>query len=276
MWKFQPPSGKDSQKRSATRHKNPQSRADSRAPEFAIFGHSEVETLVSGIADAVPLDANNRIEAVVDWKSDVEMSMAKLAGCKAQLCDYRKQTGAKRALLVLMKRLTKELGAKCAVQVSLQRFCFDRCPFSRNRDAERLKPSSTEIDLQATIVAIANLESSAGSKVRFRQGRTNRLAICGTIEMICELRRFQKRRRRSSEIYSSNLAVRNPAAKDPISLRSSGENPAILRNALSTSLALTLGIVIPRSWASAPSPTVASATAKTEEAADPSQGNRWI
>jgi hypothetical protein len=57
---------------------------------------------VSGIADAVPLDANNRIEAVVDWKSDVEMSMAKLAGCKAQLCDYRKQTGAKRALLVLM------------------------------------------------------------------------------------------------------------------------------------------------------------------------------
>jgi len=158
----------------------------------------------------------------------------------------------------------------------LQRFCIDRCPFSRNRDAERLKPSSPEIDLQATIVAIANLESSAGSKVRFRQGRTNCLAICGTIEMICELRRFQKRRRRSSEIYSSNLAVRNPAAKDPISLRSSGENPAILRNALSTSLALTPGIVIPRSWASAPSPTVASATAKTEEAADPSQGNRWI
>jgi hypothetical protein len=28
VWKFQPPSGKDSQKRSATRHKNPQSRAE--------------------------------------------------------------------------------------------------------------------------------------------------------------------------------------------------------------------------------------------------------
>jgi hypothetical protein len=43
--------------------------ADSLAPEFAIFGHSidgQVETLVSSIADAVPLDANNRIEAVVD------------------------------------------------------------------------------------------------------------------------------------------------------------------------------------------------------------------
>jgi hypothetical protein len=75
----------------------------------------------------------------------------------------------------------------------LQRFCIDRCPFSRNRDAERLKPSSPEIYLQATIVAIANLESSAGSKVRFRQGRTNRLAICGTIEMICELRRILRK-----------------------------------------------------------------------------------
>src|SRR5208283_1797232 len=28
VWKFQPPSGKDSQKRSATRHKNPQSRVE--------------------------------------------------------------------------------------------------------------------------------------------------------------------------------------------------------------------------------------------------------
>jgi hypothetical protein len=28
--------------------------------------------------------------------------MAKLAGCKAQLCAHRKQTGAKRALLVFM------------------------------------------------------------------------------------------------------------------------------------------------------------------------------
>jgi hypothetical protein len=57
-------------------------------------------TLVSGITDAVPLDANNRIEAAVDWKSDIETSMAKLAGCRAQLGDYRKQTGTKRALLV--------------------------------------------------------------------------------------------------------------------------------------------------------------------------------
>ena len=84
-------------------------RADSLAPEFAIFGRSidgQVETLVSGITDAVPLDANNRIEAVVDWKSDIEMSMAKLAGCRAQLGAHRKQTGAKRALLVFMTAAT--------------------------------------------------------------------------------------------------------------------------------------------------------------------------
>jgi len=58
--------------------------------------------LVSGIADAVVRDANDQVEVVVDWKSDVEISEAKLADYRAQLGDYRKQTSAGRALLVLM------------------------------------------------------------------------------------------------------------------------------------------------------------------------------
>jgi ATP-dependent exoDNAse (exonuclease V) beta subunit len=74
-------------------------------PEFAVFGceiDGRAETLVSGIADAVTRGANDRIEAVVDWKSDVEMNADKLAAYRAQLGDYRQQTDAERALLVLM------------------------------------------------------------------------------------------------------------------------------------------------------------------------------
>ena len=74
-------------------------------PENTIFGSecdAQTETLFSGIADAVARDGNGRIEAIIDWKSDVEMNADKLAAYRTQLGDYRKQTGAERALLVLM------------------------------------------------------------------------------------------------------------------------------------------------------------------------------
>jgi ATP-dependent exoDNAse (exonuclease V) beta subunit len=74
-------------------------------PEHTIFGReseAKTETLVSGIADAVARDMNDKIEVIIDWKSDVEMNAGKLAAYRTQLGDYRKQTGAERALLVLM------------------------------------------------------------------------------------------------------------------------------------------------------------------------------
>lgn len=74
-------------------------------PEYAIFGHErdeKMETLVSGIADAAVRDMNDNIELIIDWKSDVEMNANKLAAYRTQLGDYRIQTAAPRALLVLM------------------------------------------------------------------------------------------------------------------------------------------------------------------------------
>lgn len=74
-------------------------------PEQPVFGHESsgtTETLISGIADAIARDAHEQVEVIVDWKSDVEMNADKLAAYRAQLGDYRKQTGADRALLVLM------------------------------------------------------------------------------------------------------------------------------------------------------------------------------
>ena len=60
------------------------------------------EILISGIADAVAADASGRIEVVIDWKSDVVMNGDKLDAYRGQLDGYRKNTGAVRALLVLM------------------------------------------------------------------------------------------------------------------------------------------------------------------------------
>jgi hypothetical protein len=50
----------------------------------------------------VTRDENDKIEVIIDWKSDVHMNADKLAAYRAQLGDYRKQTSARRALLVLM------------------------------------------------------------------------------------------------------------------------------------------------------------------------------
>ena len=47
-------------------------------------------------------DVNDKIEAIIDWKSDVEMNADKLSAYCTQLGDYRKQTDAERGLLVLM------------------------------------------------------------------------------------------------------------------------------------------------------------------------------
>ena len=76
-------------------------------PEYTVYGRQSSmnmnpEILISGIADAVAADASGRIEVVVDWKSDVVMNGDKLDAYRGQLDAYRKNTGAARALLVLM------------------------------------------------------------------------------------------------------------------------------------------------------------------------------
>ena len=74
-------------------------------PEVTVFGgHRDgmEETLVSGIADALAWDEDGKIEAIVDWKSDVEVLPERVAHYLEQLRTYRQETGAERALLVFM------------------------------------------------------------------------------------------------------------------------------------------------------------------------------
>ena len=78
---------------------------DRLVPEHMIFGRETTpvgEILISGIADAVAPDEQGGIEAIVDWKSDVDPSQSTLAHYFKQIDEYRRHTGAKRALLVLM------------------------------------------------------------------------------------------------------------------------------------------------------------------------------
>ena len=74
-------------------------------PEHSVYGclaTIDGEDLVSGVADAVAMDAKGQIDFVIDWKSDVAPSSAQLDHYRAQLRAYREAVGAKRGMIVLM------------------------------------------------------------------------------------------------------------------------------------------------------------------------------
>ena len=55
----------------------------------------------AGVADAVSVDADGRVDVVIDWKSDVAPAEATLAHYRAQVGGYMRMTGARRGLVVL-------------------------------------------------------------------------------------------------------------------------------------------------------------------------------
>ncbi|TCU63740.1 ATP-dependent exoDNAse (exonuclease V) beta subunit [Bradyrhizobium sp. R2.2-H] len=74
-------------------------------PELPLFGaqtHEGREILLSGQVDAIAFDDTGAIDAVVDWKSDVAPDASSIGHYRQQIADYRKQTKAKRGLLVFM------------------------------------------------------------------------------------------------------------------------------------------------------------------------------
>ena len=74
-------------------------------PEYSVFGgriNADAEILVSGIADAIVPDGQGGIDAVIDWKSDVNPSAEAVNHYRKQIDQYRRNMAAKRALLVFM------------------------------------------------------------------------------------------------------------------------------------------------------------------------------
>jgi exodeoxyribonuclease-5 len=74
-------------------------------PEHTVYGHligTDGDVMVSGIADAVAVDNHGRLDAVIDWKSDIAADSSAVLHYRDQIDDYRRYIGAKRALIVMM------------------------------------------------------------------------------------------------------------------------------------------------------------------------------
>lgn len=59
-------------------------------------------TLTAGIADAVTLAEDGRLDTVIDWKSDVSPTTLQIEDYREQISDYLKGCGARRAMLVFV------------------------------------------------------------------------------------------------------------------------------------------------------------------------------
>jgi ATP-dependent exoDNAse (exonuclease V) beta subunit len=74
-------------------------------PEFRVYAGVQAGqkmSLTAGIADAVAFDNKGRVEAVVDWKSDVDPTPGQMEIYRAQVRDYLAATGAQLGLVVFL------------------------------------------------------------------------------------------------------------------------------------------------------------------------------
>ncbi len=74
-------------------------------PELHVYAATYADrtvTLTAGVADAVVTNERGRIDAVVDWKSDVDPVPAQIDIYRGQVLDYLAATGATRGLIVFM------------------------------------------------------------------------------------------------------------------------------------------------------------------------------
>ncbi|MGC9954514.1 MAG: UvrD-helicase domain-containing protein [Rhizomicrobium sp.] len=74
-------------------------------PEMTVFSAEQAEqgtVYVGGVADALALDGGNNVDVVIDWKSDVEPTVAVVDMYREQVRDYLAATGAKEGLVVFV------------------------------------------------------------------------------------------------------------------------------------------------------------------------------
>ncbi|WP_374361935.1 hypothetical protein [Pseudoduganella danionis] len=80
-------------------------RLSSLHPEYPLWTSNSVklsEQVMAGIADAVSINSDGRLRAVIDWKSDVAPSPSLPAQYRAQVAAYVKMAGADRGLNVIV------------------------------------------------------------------------------------------------------------------------------------------------------------------------------
>jgi exodeoxyribonuclease-5 len=69
---------------------------------FSAQRENATTTFVGGVADALAMAESGTIDAVVDWKSDVDPSQVTIEFYKTQVRDYLFATGAKSGLIVFV------------------------------------------------------------------------------------------------------------------------------------------------------------------------------
>lgn len=77
---------------------------DRLVPEASVYAfdhRDDADEAVFGIADAIAVGPDGIVDAVIDWKSDVDPSQAAIEAYRAQVSAYLAATGATRGLIVL-------------------------------------------------------------------------------------------------------------------------------------------------------------------------------
>ncbi len=72
------------------------------SPVHAAKAEDGRETIISGVADAFAVDASDKVELVIDWKSDVAPNDTTIALYRSQIGEYLAATGAAKGLIVFM------------------------------------------------------------------------------------------------------------------------------------------------------------------------------
>jgi len=75
------------------------------APEFSVYASivvGDVEQAAAGITDAISFGPDGKPQVVIDWKSDVQPTLATIDHYRAQVRNYLDMTGTERGLIVLV------------------------------------------------------------------------------------------------------------------------------------------------------------------------------
>ena len=75
------------------------------APEFSVYASivvGDVEQAAAGISDAISFGPDGNPQVVIDWKSDVQPTLATIDHYRAQVRNYLEMTGTERGLIVMV------------------------------------------------------------------------------------------------------------------------------------------------------------------------------
>jgi ATP-dependent exoDNAse (exonuclease V) beta subunit len=74
-------------------------------PEFSVYASTvvgDIEQAVAGIGDAISFGSDGKPQVVIDWKSDVQPTLATIDHYRAQVRNYLDMTGTERGLIVMV------------------------------------------------------------------------------------------------------------------------------------------------------------------------------